>query len=96
MHRSIKLFDVHVRLGNVRALQGVNIEARPFEFISIVGANGAGKTTLLKVVNGMLRPFKGQVSVFGHDLSQYKNLNFLRGISAWPLKDLIPAGFPSA
>jgi len=31
MHRSIKLVDVHVRLGNVHALQGVNIEARPFD-----------------------------------------------------------------
>lgn len=78
MHHSIELTDVHIRLGKVYVLLGVNIEAKPCEFISVVGANGAGKTTLLKVVNGTLKPFSGRVFVLGHDLSQYKNLNFLR------------------
>jgi ABC-type cobalamin/Fe3+-siderophores transport system ATPase subunit len=78
MHHSIELKDVYVRLGHVSVLEGVDIEAKPYEFISVVGANGAGKTTLLKVVNGTLRPFKGQVSVLGHDLFRFKNLDFLR------------------
>ena len=78
MHHSIELVEIYVRLGNVSVLQGVDIEAKPYEFISIVGANGAGKTTLLKVVNGTLKPSKGKVCVLGHDLSQYRDLNFLR------------------
>jgi ABC-type cobalamin/Fe3+-siderophores transport system ATPase subunit len=78
MHHSIELTDIHIHLGTVDVLLGVNIEAKPCEFISVVGANGAGKTTLLKVVNGTLKPFSGRVFVLGHDLSQYKNLNFLR------------------
>lgn len=40
MHHSIELFDVHVKLGNLTVLKGINIEAKPYEFISIVGANG--------------------------------------------------------
>jgi ABC-type cobalamin/Fe3+-siderophores transport system ATPase subunit len=78
MHHSIELTDIHIRLGKGSVLLGVNIEAKPCEFISVVGANGAGKTTLLKIVNGTLKPFSGRVFVLGHDLSQYKNLNFLR------------------
>jgi ABC-type cobalamin/Fe3+-siderophores transport system ATPase subunit len=78
MHHSIELTELHVRLGNVSVLQGVNIEAKPYEFVSIIGANGAGKTTLLKVVNGTLKPSGGKVRVLGHDLSQYRDLNFLR------------------
>jgi len=78
MHHSVELTDVHVRLGPVDVLSGINIEARPCEFVSVVGANGAGKTTLLKVVNGTLRPSGGRISVLGHDLSQYNRLNFLR------------------
>ena len=78
MHHSVELTDVHVRLGHVDVLSGINIEARPCELISVVGANGAGKTTLLKIVNGTLTPFKGRISVLGHDLSQHKSLNFLR------------------
>jgi ABC-type Mn2+/Zn2+ transport system ATPase subunit len=78
MHHSIELAEILVRLGNVSVLQGVNIEAKPYEFVSIIGANGAGKTTLLKVVNGTLKPSEGKVCVLGHDFSQYKDLNFLR------------------
>jgi ABC-type cobalamin/Fe3+-siderophores transport system ATPase subunit len=65
-------------LGEVNILQGVNVEARPWEFVSIVGANGAGKTTLLKVVNGIFTPFKGRVSVLSQDLSLCTSLSALR------------------
>ena len=78
MHHSIELIDVHIRLGNVPVLSGVNVEAKPCEFVAIVGANGAGKTTLLKIANGTLRPDRGTVKVLGYDLSQHKDLNFLR------------------
>jgi ABC-type cobalamin/Fe3+-siderophores transport system ATPase subunit len=78
MDYSIELAELHVRLGNASILQGVNMEAKSYEFISIVGANGAGKTTLLKVINGTLKPSKGKVCVLGQDLSQYGDLNFLR------------------
>jgi ABC-type cobalamin/Fe3+-siderophores transport system ATPase subunit len=78
MHHSIELMDIHIRLGNVPVLQGVDVEAKACEFVSIVGANGAGKTTLLKITNGTLRPDQGKVAVLGHDLSQYRNLDFLR------------------
>ncbi len=78
MHHSVELMNVHVRLGTLHILSGVDIEARPCEFISIIGANGAGKTTLLKVINGTLKPFRGRVSVLGYDLSRYRSLNFLR------------------
>jgi ABC-type cobalamin/Fe3+-siderophores transport system ATPase subunit len=78
MHHSIELHDIHLRLGNVAVLRGVHVEAAPCEFVSIVGANGAGKTTLLKIANGTLRPDRGKVIALGHDLGQYRNLNFLR------------------
>ena len=68
MHHSIELFDIHVTLGDVHVLSGVSVEAKPYEFVSLVGANGTGKTTLLKVANGMIRPFKGMVKMLGHEL----------------------------
>jgi len=78
MHHSIELIDVHVRLGNVEILRGVNVEAKPWEFVSIIGANGAGKTTLLKVVDGIFKPSLGQVSVLGQDLSLCNSFSALR------------------
>lgn len=78
MHHSIELIGVHVRIGNYEVLRGVNVEAKPWEFISIVGANGAGKTTLLKVVDGIIKPFMGRVSVLDQDLNLCKGLSALR------------------
>ena len=78
MHHSIELMDVHVQFENVPVLQGVNIEAKPYEFVSVVGANGAGKTTLLKVINGTLQPHRGKVRVLGCDLLSSRNTNALR------------------
>ena len=78
MHHSIELTDVWVRLGHINILQGVNVEAKPWEFVSIVGANGAGKTTLLKVVDGIFKPYMGRASVLGQDLSLCNSLSALR------------------
>jgi ABC-type cobalamin/Fe3+-siderophores transport system ATPase subunit len=94
MHHSIELINVHVRLGNVEVLRGVHAEAKPWEFISIVGANGAGKTTLLKVVDGIFKPFMGRVSVLGQDLSLCNSLSALRkDIAVVPQKPS-PIQFP--
>jgi ABC-type cobalamin/Fe3+-siderophores transport system ATPase subunit len=94
MYHSIELRDIYVRLGHYQILSGVSIEARPCEFISIIGANGAGKTTLLKVINGVLRPFEGRVSILGYDLSFYKRLNFLRRDIGVVPQRLISTQFP--
>ena len=47
--------------GCVRALDGVNFETRPGEFLSVVGPSGCGKTTLLRVLAGLLAPSEGAV-----------------------------------
>ncbi|RLE77289.1 MAG: ABC transporter ATP-binding protein [Thermoprotei archaeon] len=49
------------------ALKGINLKIYRREFIAIVGANGSGKTTLIKHLNGLLKPSKGRVIVFGMD-----------------------------
>ncbi len=35
--------------------------------ISVIGANGSGKSTLLRLINGLVRPSQGSVTVLGHD-----------------------------
>lgn len=49
------------------ALKGVNLAVRPGECLAILGSNGAGKTTLIKHFNGLLKPQRGVVKVFGVD-----------------------------
>jgi energy-coupling factor transporter ATP-binding protein EcfA2 len=51
------------------ALRGVNLTIHRGEFTGIIGQNGSGKTTLVKHFNGLLKPSKGSVVVFGVDTS---------------------------
>ncbi len=46
---------------NYSALEGINLEIKSGEFISIVGQSGAGKTTLLKLIYAEEMPTEGQV-----------------------------------
>jgi ABC-type cobalamin/Fe3+-siderophores transport system ATPase subunit len=78
MHHSVKLLDVHVSLGNIPVLRGVDIEAAPCELVAIVGPNGAGKTTVLKVANGTIRPEHGSVVLFGEKLTARRNRSAVR------------------
>ena len=52
----------------VRALKGVDFEARCGEMIMIVGPSGCGKTTFLSVICGTMKADAGSVDVFGTDL----------------------------
>jgi ABC-2 type transport system ATP-binding protein len=50
------------------ALQNVNFRVLAGSLHGFVGPNGAGKTTTLKVICTLLRPQRGRVTVFGHDV----------------------------
>ena len=52
---------------DIKALQGVDLEIHPGEFISIVGQSGAGKSTLLKLMTGEDKPDDGDILI--EDLS---------------------------
>ncbi len=48
---------------------GLNLQVRRGERLGIIGPNGAGKSTLLLLLNGLLKPEKGRVEVFGEAIS---------------------------
>lgn len=47
--------------GGRAILQGVDLDVRVGEIVTVIGPNGAGKTTLLKIMLGIERPDRGQV-----------------------------------
>jgi NitT/TauT family transport system ATP-binding protein len=49
----------------LNALEGVELDIKPGEFVSMVGPSGCGKTTLLRMVAGLLAPTFGKVLVGG-------------------------------
>ncbi len=50
------------------ALSEINMEIRRGEFIGILGSNGSGKTTLLKIMDGLIKDYKGMVYLDGMDI----------------------------
>jgi len=70
----VKTFDV----GLIRALNGVDMEVMPGEFVAIVGPSGCGKSTLLHLIAALDRPDEGTVEVLGHELRTERNLDHYR------------------
>ena len=65
----LKLTDLKVRIGNLRIIQGVNLEVGEHEIISLMGANGAGKTTLMRAISGIGHITSGKVEFLGEDIT---------------------------
>lgn len=62
----------------VRAVRNVSLDIEEGSFVAIVGHNGSGKSTLAKLLNGLLVPDKGTVTVFGIDTSNKKTIYDVR------------------
>jgi NitT/TauT family transport system ATP-binding protein len=56
--------------GGVVALEDVDLDIRPGEFVSLIGPSGCGKSTLLRVVGDLIQPTSGDVVVNGKTAHQ--------------------------
>ena len=61
----IKTLKRQISYNDFWALNDVSFEVHKGEALGLIGLNGSGKSTMLKVIAGVLKPTKGQVSVYG-------------------------------
>jgi branched-chain amino acid transport system ATP-binding protein len=66
----LRLENVVVRFGALRAVDGVSLSLGKGERRAIIGPNGAGKTTLFNAITGVTIPTEGRVVVDGRDLTK--------------------------
>lgn len=73
MAEILKIDDISVSYGSIRALTDVSMSIDEGAIVSLIGANGAGKSTLLNAIVG-LQPLKtGSISFAGETICQSKH-----------------------
>jgi len=66
----LEVRGVHVHIGKLHILQGVDLEVKPGEAAALLGRNGAGKTTTLRAIMGLAPMSRGSVAFAGVDLGR--------------------------
>jgi len=71
-----------------KALQGLNLELKPGDFVTVIGGNGAGKSTMLNCVSGAYDVEEGQILIDGVDvtaLPEHKRAKFIGRVFQDPM-----------
>ena len=57
----LKIENLHVSYGGIRALRGISLEVADGAIVTLIGANGAGKSTTLRTITGLVKAESGSV-----------------------------------
>lgn len=69
MHNKIiSIKDVSISYGQVKIIKNISLDLDSNKIIGLCGPNGAGKTTLIKMIVGLLRDFKGNITVHNNEI----------------------------
>ena len=64
----LKIDNLHVSYGGIRALQGVSLVVPEGKIVTLIGANGAGKSTTLRTISGLVKADSGSITYEGQEL----------------------------
>lgn len=67
----ISLSGVHFAYNGVPVIRDISHQFEKGSFTAVMGPNGSGKTTLIRLINGMLEPGEGRVTVMGRSTTDY-------------------------
>ena len=76
-----------------KALDGLNLEIKEGDFVTVIGGNGAGKSTLLNAIAGVWKPDYGTIEIDGVDVTnmpEHKRARFLGRVFQDPMKGTAP------
>ena len=79
--------------GAIKALNGIDLEIKRGDFVSIIGPSGSGKSTLLNMIGALDKGDEGSINVAGIDLMHKKDLSEFRSNEigfVFQLHNLIP------
>jgi branched-chain amino acid transport system ATP-binding protein len=68
----IKIENLSLSFGGVKALTDINIDIRDKEILAIIGPNGAGKTCILNCISGFYKPQAGEITFDGKRITRIR------------------------
>ena len=71
-HEVLRVDNISLSFGGVKALVDVSFSVQEHEICSIIGPNGAGKSSMLNVINGVYHPQEGVITYRGKSLRRMK------------------------
>jgi branched-chain amino acid transport system ATP-binding protein len=81
----LKVADLSVSYGHIRALRNVNLTVNKSEFVCLIGANGAGKSTLIAAIIGLVHASNGNIHYRGENITHKSTESIVAsGISVVP------------
>ncbi len=77
---SVRLENVTKRYGERFAVRDLDLEVRGGELMILIGRSGSGKTTTLRMINRLIEPDSGRVSINGTDVEEFDPVRLRRSI----------------
>jgi len=74
----LKIKDLHVNYGGIKALKGININVPDGKIITLIGGNGAGKSTTLRTSIGLIKPGSGTILYDDQDITTLKTKDIVK------------------
>ncbi len=65
----LQINDLHVRYGEIVALQGISFSVAEGQVVTLLGSNGAGKSTTLRAISGLAKPASGDIRFDGKSIA---------------------------
>ncbi len=76
----IDIESLDVRFGEFHAVRDASFRVGAGEAFGLVGESGSGKTTVLKAIAGLLRGWRGRITVDGETLGEHRSRSFCQKV----------------
>jgi iron complex transport system ATP-binding protein len=80
----LEIANLELSYGKRVVLRSVTFNAKPGEFLALVGVNGAGKSTILDIIAGFRKPASGSVAIAGRDQKAWSLRELAQRVSHLP------------
>ncbi|MFE8070742.1 high-affinity branched-chain amino acid ABC transporter ATP-binding protein LivG [Marinobacteraceae bacterium S3BR75-40.1] len=74
----LEVRDLSMRFGGLLAVDGVSLDVKEHEIVSIIGPNGAGKTTVFNCISGFYQPTGGEIHFQGEAIHKKPDFRIAR------------------